>query len=266
MLVKFFLYLIVGNFLLLTLLYIFQRHLIYFPSSEVVASPTDAGVPEMRVIELHTRDGVTIKAWYRPPLYPHMPTLLYLHGNAGNISNRAMLVKPYLKEGFGVLLLTYRGYSGNPGTPSEEGLYQDARSAIGFLKQENVPEKCLVLMGESIGGAVAIQMATEYFVGAIILQAPFTSLVAVGQFHYPFLPIKFFLKDRYESLEKIKNIHVPVLIIHGKRDGIIPPAFSRQLFEVMNPPKQMEFIPFAGHNDLFEPALIIQFIKAWVSC
>lgn len=265
MFLDFLLYLLLGCCLLVTLFYFVQRRLIYFPSRSVT-SPREAGVPEMQVIELHTHDGLTIKGWYRPPLDSHLPTVLHFQGNAGNISNRAMLIKPYLKEGFGVLLLTYRGYSGNPGAPTEEGLYQDARSALDFLKKENIPERCIALYGESIGGAVAIQMATEYDVGAIILQAPFTSLADIDQFHYPFLPIKFLLKDKYESLKKIKNIQAPVLIIHGKRDGIIPPAFSRQLFEAITQPKQMKFIPYAGHNDLFEPTLTIKFIKEWINC
>ena len=149
-----------------------QRRLVYFPS-QTAPLPENAGVPEMEVVKLKTNDGLTLKAWYRPCLHTQSATLVYFHGNAGRIGYRAPLVKPYLNEGFGVLLVTYRGYSGNPGNPNEKGLYEDGIAAIEFLKQQGVAEESLVLMGESIGCAVAIEMATRYRVGALVLQAPF---------------------------------------------------------------------------------------------
>ncbi len=260
---NFLLYLILGYLILLVVFYFVQRHLIYFPG-KYASSPAEAGVPEMRVIELHTGDGLTLNAWYRPSLQHHLPTIVHFHGNAGHIGNRGMIVKPYLNEGFGVLLLTYRGYSGNPGSPSEEGLYQDARAAMEFLKREGVPEQSIVLYGDSIGAAVAVQMAIEWHVGAIVLQAPFTSLADVGHFHYPFFPVRLFLKDKFDILNKVHKIHVPVFIIHGKSDNIIPPVFGRQLFEAFSEPKQIELIPHTGHNNLYEPAIIIRFIKEWI--
>lgn len=251
---------------LLAFLYLFQRTLIYIPDNTVY-SPEDAGVPEMSVIELSTNDGLKINAWYRPPTGPHLPTIAYFHGNAGNIANRGFIVRPFLDEGYGVLLLTYRGYSGNPGKPSEEGLYNDARAAMDFLTNEGVAEQCIVLYGNSIGAAVAIQMATEYKTGAIVLQSPFSTLADVAKIHYAFfLPFKDLIKDKYDSMSKVDRLHEPVFILHGKNDDIIPPELSRKLLEVLPQPKEAEYIPGRGHNDLFKPDLVINFIKKHVKC
>jgi len=245
--------------------YVMQRHIIYFPLS-YFPSPAEAGVPQMRIVTLHTADGLALKAWYHPPIHSRLPTLIYVHGNAGHIGHRAMMVKPFLEEGYGVLLLTYRGYSGNPGKPTEQGLYQDARAALDFVHQHTIPNHCIVLYGNSIGTAVAIQMATEYPIGAMILQAPFPSLADVGQVHYPFLPIKPLLKDKFDSIKKVEKLKAPVLVIHGESDWIIPPKLSRQLFNSLPEPKQAKYTPDKGHNDLYEPAHVIQFIQEYVQC
>jgi len=241
--------------LLLSLFYFFQRNLIYFPEYTDI-TPQEAGVGDMRVVTLHTQDGLDINAWYCPPKDPFLPTLVYFHGNAGHIGYRAPLIKPYLQAGFGVFLLTYRGYSGNPGKPSEEGLYNDARASLDYLKGQKV-----VLFGESIGAAVAIQMALEYPVEGIILQSPFTSLADVGLYHYPYLPVRWLLKDRYNSLEKTGNIHVPVCIIHGQNDGIVPPEMAEKLFKAFSEPKVIYIVPFTGHNDLYEPSIVLRFLS-----
>jgi len=243
-----------------------QRQLIYFPSGSQIPTPIAAGVPEMQVVDLHTKDGLTLQAWYSRATQPTKPTVVYFHGNAGHIGHRASIIKPFLKAGYGVLLVTYRGYSGNPGKPSEKGLYEDGRAAIKFLTKKKVPQHCLVLYGESVGTAVAVQMATEYPVGAIVLQAPFTSLVDVAKFHYPFFPVKWLLKDRFASVEKVKNVHAPVFILHGSNDSIIPPVLSRQLLRAFKRPKQADYIPDTGHNDLYEPSRVINFIDKTIKC
>lgn len=263
---KFVLYAAVFYLGLLAVLYVFQRSLIYLPD-RAVYSPEDAGVPEMNVVELSTKDGLSINAWYRPPTRPDLPTIVYFHGNAGNIANRGFIVRPYLDKGYGVFLLTYRGYSGNPGKPSEEGLYNDARAAMEFLGNEGVAEQCTVLYGNSIGAAVAIQMATEYSVGAIVLQSPFSTLADVATIHYAFfLPFRGVIKDKYDSMSKVDRLHQPVFILHGKSDNIIPPELSRKLLEALPQPKEAEYIPGKGHNDLFEPGLVMKFINKYVKC
>lgn len=246
-------------------LYINQRQLIYFPY-HFSPSPEEAGVPEMKVVTLKTEDGLNLTAWYRSPARRKLPTLVYLHGNAGSIGLRGGIVKPFLDAGYGVLLVTYRGYSGNPGKPDEKGLYQDGRAAIRFLHSQNVPDSCIVLYGESIGTAVAIQIATEYQVGGLILQSPFLSLGAIGQFHYPFLPVKWVIKDSFNSLKKVGQIHSPTLVLYGKNDDIIPPKFSIQIFEAIPPPKYIEPLQEIGHNDLFDSKFAIQFIQNNVKC
>ncbi|MBA3238558.1 MAG: alpha/beta hydrolase [Parachlamydiaceae bacterium] len=250
---------------LLLAIYFLQRHLIYFPEQDV-PSPLESGVPEMQTINLHTDDGLKLTAWYSPPAQPERATILYLHGNAGHIGYRSMLIRSYLNDGYGVLLLTYRGFSGNPGTPSEVGLYKDARAGIQFLHMQGISDECLVCFGESLGGAVAIQMATEYDVGALILQSPFTSLSDIGQYHYPFFPVKWLIKDKYASIEKINLIQCPVLVILAKNDNIVPPAMSRRLFEAILAPKKLLVIPGKGHNSLDEPVEVIRFLQNYVPC
>ncbi len=255
---KIILYIIAIYLVILFLLYLVQRQIIYYPE-KFSHSPKEAGVPEMREIKVKTSDNLSIKAWYREPSAPKLPTLVYFHGNAGHIGNRAFIVKPFLNKGFGVLLLTYRGYSSNVGKPHEEGLYKDARAAMEFLKKKKVPS--IILYGNSIGGAVAIQMATEYRVKAIVLQSPFSSLAEVGQYHYPMFPIRWFIKDKFNSIKKAEKIKVPVFILHGDADRIIPPKFSKKLYEAFSEPKKIKMIENRGHNDLFEPKLVIKFIN-----
>ncbi len=240
---------------LLALFYFFQRRLIYFPAYSDI-TPEQAGVPEMQTVTLTTKDGLTLKAWYAPPQNSRMPTLVYFHGNAGHIGYRASLVKPYLQHGFGVFLLTYRGYSENPGYPSEEGLYLDARGALEYLKGQKV-----VLYGESIGAAVAIQMALEYPIHGLILQAPFTSLQDVGAYHYPFIPSRLLLKDKYDSLAKAGLVHAPVLILQGENDNIIPKEMAQKLYNALSEPKKLHLIPHTGHNDLYAPTEVLQFLQ-----
>jgi fermentation-respiration switch protein FrsA (DUF1100 family) len=259
-----FVFLLVGVYIAaLLFLYWNQRHFIYFPS-HYSPTPASAGVSEMQVVTLKAEDHLELKAWYRPPVQPQLPTLVYFHGNAGNIGHRGLIIQPFLKEGYGVLLVTYRGYSGNPGQPSEEGFYQDARAAMQFLQQQNISNQSIVLYGESIGSAVAMQIATEYDVGAMILQAPFTSLGDMGQFHYSFFPVKWLLKDQYNSLQKAKQVHAPILVLYGKNDEIVPPRFSVQLFEALPEPKEIQAIPDIGHNDPFDANFTINFIQKHV--
>ncbi len=247
------------------LFYFAQRQLIYFPS-QYAPKPQDVGVGDMQVVSLHTSDNITLKAWYRPQTIAHKPTIVYLHGNAGGIGHRAMQIQPFLRKGYGVLLVSWRGYSQNPSYPTEQGLYNDAEAAIDFLQKQGVKPKCLVLYGESIGCAVAIEMATKYPVGALILLSPFTSLVDIGSYHYPFLPISWLFKDRYNSLKKARDVQTPTLIIHGENDHIVPPQFGQKLFEAMNEPKEMRLVRDRGHNDLFELGPVMQFIDERVHC
>ena len=231
---------------------IFQRRLQYFPMG-AVRTPSAAGVPEMRVVALCTDDGLDLRAWWAPPA-PGRATLVYFPGNAGNLSFRAPLVRPYLDAGLGVLLIAWRGFEGNPGQPTEAGLYRDAHAALAFLRAQAIAPQRTVLYGESLGTAVAVQVASETTVAAVILDAPFTSLVDVAAHHFWFLPVRPLMRDRYESAARIAALGAPLLILHGSRDTVVPIEFGRRLFDAAAEPKAMVVIEGAGHTGLAQVA------------
>ncbi len=175
---------------------------------------------------------------------------MYLHGNAGNIAGRAPKVRRFLDRGYGVLLVGYRGYGGNPGAPSEQGLMADGGAALDFLAARGVGAAHTVLLGESLGSAVAVALASARAVGAVILEAPFTSVAEVGQRAYPFLPVRLLIEDRFDSLDRIGRVEAPLLIVHGEEDRVVPVAQGRRLLAAAKAPKQGVFLPHAGHNDL----------------
>ncbi len=223
----------------------------YYP--DPAAPDTElAGVPQMSPVRVDTADGLTLLAWYRPATAKDRPTLVYFHGNAGHIGHRGAKVRPYLDAGFGVLLLAWRGYGGNPGSPSEEGLYHDGRAALDFLSRAGVPPSRIALYGESLGAGIAVQMATERPVGAVVLEAPFTSTADIAAHHYWYLPARYLVRDRFDSKAKIGRIGAPLLIVHGERDRIVPVDLARALFAAAIEPKEARFEAAAGHNDLYD--------------
>lgn len=244
--------------------YFNQRSFIYYPN-KFNLTPLKVGVADMQIVTLTTEDHLSLKAWYHPSLNFQIPTLVYFHGNAGNIGQSIPIIRPFLNKGYGVLLVNYRGYNGNPGIPSEKGFYQDARAAIQFLCNQNISLQSIVLYGESIGTGVAIQMATEYLVGGLVLQSPFTSLIDIGQLQYPFLPVKWLIKDPFNSFIKAKHIHAPTLILYGQKDDLIPPYISIKLFEELNTVKEIQAISQNTHSSFFDPKFAIRFIQKYIS-
>lgn len=239
-------------FIMLVLVYIFQRHLIYFPALD---APTRQAfdAEDMQSIKLMTSDNVSLNAWYKPAA-EGKPTILYLHGNAGHIGHRVYLARQFMSQGFGVLLLDYRGYGGNKGRPTEEGLYQDGRAAVYFLQQRGIETNELILYGESLGTGIATKLATEFPVCALILQSPYTSLKAVASYHYPWLFIP--PQDKYDSLSRIKQTHAHLLMLHGQKDNIVPYFLGQELFSQANEPKQWVEFPDRGHNDLWDTKFV----------
>ena len=227
--------------------YFTQRDLIYFPAKERPDRHL-FHADDMEELKLTTTDKLSLNAWYKPPVEARA-TLLYLHGNAGHIGSRMRIVRQFLSAGFGVLIVDYRGYGGNKGIANEDGLYIDARTAVQFLQQKGVSSSHLVIYGESLGSGVATKMAEEYSSCALILQSPFSSLPDVARYQYPwiFLPPW----DKFDSLSRIKKIKTPLLILHGKKDVIVPFKQGEALYHEANPPKR--FIAFAskGHSDLW---------------
>ncbi len=234
-------------------LYLVQRRLMYFPSPDpAIREPAAYGLPEMKVVWLTTADGLRLLAWYRPPPAVERPVLVYFHGNAGHIGFRADKVRPYLDAGYGVLLLSYRGYSGNPGRPSEEGLYADGRAALNFLSHEGVAPDRLVLYGESLGAGVALELARGTPVAAVVLEAPFSSVADVAAHHFRFIPVRPLVRDRFENAAKIASTRAAVLVLHGEQDLVVPVRFARKLLAAAVEPKEARFFPQAGHDDLYD--------------
>ena len=246
---------VTGIYLLFTLgLFVFQRSMLYFPDASVPVLEA-SGIGDMEAVTLTTSDGLGLLSWYRRAA-PGRPSLVFFQGNAGNIEHRGFKVRSFLESGLGLLLVGYRGYGGNPGKPSEEGLYRDGRAALAFLAADGVAPDHWVLYGESLGTGVAVQLASERAgespVGALVLEAPYTSIAEVAGHHYPFVPAGLLVRDRFDSAAKIARVGAPVFIFHGDRDRTIPMRFGKDLFEAAAEPKESLWLKGASHNDLYE--------------
>lgn len=233
--------------MLMLLLYLFQRHLIYFPSREV-PQLNDYQANDMRIITLNTQDGLVLNSWYKPAK-TNQPTVLYLHGNAGHIGGRMAWARQFMNAGLGMLLLEYRGYGGNKGRPSEKGLYEDGRAGMRFLHQQGIKSEKIALYGESLGTGVATKLAVENKICAIVLQSPYTSLSDLARYHYPWLWFKPW--DRFDSIHRIQAIHAPLLILHGTKDDVVPYSQGQALFQQASKPKKMLSISLEGHNTMW---------------
>jgi fermentation-respiration switch protein FrsA (DUF1100 family) len=234
------------------LLWAFQRHLIYLPSPGPVP-PAASVLPGAEDVSFQTADGLRLRGWFVPPVVGARPpgaAVLVCNGNGGDRSMRAALAAALSRLGLAVLLFDYRGYGGNPGSPTEAGLAADARAALGYLagRPEVDPER-VVYFGESLGAAVALRLATERPPAALVLRSPFASLAEVGQRHYPVLPVSLLLRDRYDSAALAGRLSAPLLVVAGGRDRIVPASHSRRLFAAAPEPKRLVVLDGADHND-----------------
>lgn len=229
-------------------LYVLQRHLLYFPDA---ARPElgDLAALGVREITLNTIDGLSLLSWYVPPRGGR-PVIAYFHGNGGHIGYRAERLRQFARNGYGVLMAEYRGYGGNPGTPSETGLLADGAAAFDFLGGEGIAPNRLVIYGESLGSGIAVPLAAQRAIAGLILEAPFTSVAEVAQYHYSFIPAAALVRDRFDSLAKIGQVKAPILVLHGERDRIVPARFGRALFDAAPEPKELWIVPEAGHENL----------------
>lgn len=237
------------------LMFIFQRNLQYVPERGAIV-PADWGLPDFRTVTVTTADGVGIDLWHAPADGLTKPTVVLFHGNGGHMGHRADKALALRRAGYGVLLAGYRGYGPNAGSPTEQGLYADGRAALDFLVREGVSGQRVVLYGESLGSGIAVQLATERRVGAVILEAPFTSIPDAAAIHYPWLPVRGLIKDRYDSLSRIADIRAPLLIVHGEQDRVVPIRLGCALFAKAAEPKVGVWVPGAGHNDLMDHGLM----------
>lgn len=237
---------------LLLLLFVLQRRLLYRPSLQR-PDPAAAAAAGFRVVELRTADGVGLLAWHRPAREGH-GTLILLHGNAGHIGDRVEKTDAVCPDGWGALLVSWRGYGGNPGWPSEAGLLEDARAALRWLEAGGVAAGQVAVYGESLGSGVAVQLAIEAPVAAVVLEAPYTSIAAVAQRQYPYVPAYWLVLDRFDSLSRIGRVRCPILILHGDADRLIPVTHGRRLAAAAPDGARLHIVAGAGHADLHRAA------------
>lgn len=249
-------------FIILAYVYLFQRNLLYHPS--INSYQSDKINFDYEEIFIQNNEGIKLKAWLHEKDLINKKTILFFHGNAGDLSNRNYKLNELAKFDVNFLILAYRGFSGNEGQPTEQGLYDDAKSALEWIKIKGVKEKNLILYGESLGTAVTIEVAQNKNLAGIILESPFTSMVELAQKYYPFLPAKFLLKDRYETVKKLKNISSPLLVLHGRLDTIVPFAMGEELFKQVNEPKFKYFIDNDDHMMRYDENLLDE-IKKFIS-
>lgn len=224
-----------------------QRRFLYRPA-QAPHDPRAAGVPALRPID----QAGTVLGWWMPPPNPTRPVLVFFHGNRGTLARAAGKALPWAKtHGLGLFCATWRGYEGNPGRPCEDGLYQDARRALRWLADQGWPAPRLIHYGESLGAAVALQMALEEPPAALVLEAPFASIAAMARRRYPFAP-GFLIRDRFDNLKKIPLCRCPLLILHGEADRTTLVAQGRKLAAAAPPGTITAFLPAAGHLDLYD--------------
>jgi fermentation-respiration switch protein FrsA (DUF1100 family) len=250
-----------GYLALVALLYLAQRSLLYVPDTRRTL-PAQAGLPQAEEIALQSADGVRVSVWHVPPR-DGAPVIIYFQGNGGGLNLRAERFRKLTADGVGLVALNYRGYGGSEGWPSEAGIILDAKAAYDFAVGRYGADR-IVLWGESLGTGVAIALASEKPVARVLLESPYTSIADVAASIYWFVPVRFLLKDSFHSYQRIGKVKVPVLVVHGERDTLIPIRFAERLYAMISEPKQFIRLPNAGHNDHDShglPALVMPFLR-----
>jgi fermentation-respiration switch protein FrsA (DUF1100 family) len=245
---KIVLFLIAAYLAVVAIAYAAQRRLTYFPNTTRVP-PSALGLKDTEEIEIPAPDGARIVGWYaKAP--PGRPTLLYLHGNSGNLANRSLRFARYQNAGLGILMMSWRGYSGSTGSPTEADNIADARRAYDYLLARSIKPQDIVLYGESLGSGVAVAVALDVPVAGVALDAPYTSIAEIGAKAYPYLPVRLLMRDRYETDRRIAGLTVPLLILHGARDTVVPVTMGQRLYELAREPKKIMIFPNGHHSDL----------------
>ena len=228
-----------------------QRHIVYRPARRSYRSPTELGLSDVYELWLNTPDNQQLLTWQLKP-QPGMPVILYLHGNNCNLSNRFERINRFARDGYGLLMLSFRGYGLSSGRPSEQNNVNDALLAYHFLRKSGYRPEDIIVYGESLGTGVAVQVAARRpDIAALILEAPYTSLKELVAYRIPSIPAYMFLKDEYNSVEHIKKVRAPMLIVHSTRDKVIPSFFGRELFGAAMGDKHFLRVIAAGHYGLF---------------
>ena len=247
LLILFITYLIVVIFI-----FFYQRKLLYHPSENNYLDETNLN---HKIEKIYIQSDTELVSWYYNNNKSYK-TILFFHGNAGKLDNRVYKLNELAKLNINYLIVAYRGFSGNQGKPSEEGIYKDSNAAKKWLNENGINDKSIILYGESLGTAVAVDLASKNNFAGIILESPFTSMIKLAKKYYPYLPVTILLKDKYESENKLKKINAPILIMHGKKDTIVPFEMGEEIFNKSNNPKFKYFNEVDDHMMDYNKELI----------
>ena len=250
---------LLGYLVITFVLFFFQRNLLYYPAiNNYSGEKLNVSVEKVKI---KTEDNIELLSWYHKKNSGDYKTILFLHGNAGTLENRIYKINHFKNMNVNFLIIAWRGFSGNKGKPTEKGLYEDAKSALRWLANKGVKEESIIIYGESLGTGVATEIAQNKNFAGVILETPFTSMVNVGKTKYPFFPVSFLLKDKYESDKKIKNIKSPIFIMHGEVDKIIPFWMGEKMYELANEPKYSYFSKYDDHMMQYNEKLLNELKK-----
>jgi len=264
---NFFLELIIGIAVVylsvLILLFIFQRSLMYHPlENNYFGDKLDVNVENVKIIN---SDNINLLGWFHKKDLKKFKTIVYFHGNAGKLENRIHKLNHFKNMDVNFLIIAWRGFSGNEGKPSEKGLYDDGNSAILWLKNLGLKESDIILYGESLGTGVATELAQNKNFAGLVLETPFTSMIEAAKNFYPYIPVGLLLRDKYKNDKKIKNINIPILVMHGEADQIVPFWMGKKIYEIANQPKYSYFTKYDDHMMEYDKKLVFKlktFIKS----
>ena len=258
--------LIIFYILLVFIVFFFQRNLLYHPSVDNYLKDNFAAEPsEIEKVKITTDDKLDLIGWFYNKDIKKFKTIIFFHGNAGSLENRTYKLNYFKELDVNYLIIAWRGFNGNMGKPNEIGLYEDARSAVRWLNKKGIQDKNIILYGEALGTAIAVEIAQNKKYAGVILESPFTSMVNMGKKYYPFFPVSFLLKDKFESYKKINKILVPILVMHGKVDKIVPYSMGKKIYELANQPKFFYSQEYGDHMLEYDERLLFalrQFITS----
>ena len=236
-------------------LFFFQRNLLYLPNENNYSG--DKIKVDIEEVQIKTSDNINLLGWFHKKDLNKFKTIVYFHGNAGKLENRIHKLNHFKDMDINFLIISWRGFSESSGRPTEQGLYKDGKSAIDWLKNMGLDDKDIILYGESLGTGIAIEIAQNKNFAGLILETPFTSMIDAAKNVYPYIPVDFLLKDRYENDKKIKNINIPLLVMHGEEDQIIPYKMGKKIYEIANKPKYSYFTKYDNHMMKYDKNLLI---------
>ena len=247
----------------LLILYIFQRSLMYHPDENNYFG--DKLEVEIEKVKITTSDNIDLLGWFHKKDLKNLKTIVYFHGNAGKLENRIYKLNYFKEMDVNFLIIAWRGFSGNNGKPSEKGLYEDGKSTITWLKNLGLLDEDIIIYGESLGTGIATELAQNNNYAGLILETPFTSMIEAAKNFYPYIPVGLLLKDKYKNDKKILDINIPLLVMHGEADQIVPFWMGKKIYEMANQPKYSYFTKFDDHMMEYDEKLVLalkKFIKS----